>query len=79
MHVALWKTAIHVIIFYKTFLRTHHLKNKAICIVLYYLDEEDSAGCFAFIVFRMSCYCNCSVALPHGVVGWSAVCDRGIS
>ena len=27
----------------------------------------------------MSCYCKCLVALPHGVVGWSAVCDCGIS
>ena len=30
-------------------------------------------------VLRMSCYCICSVALPYGVVGWSAVCDYGIS
>ena len=30
-------------------------------------------------VFRMSCHCKCPVALPHGVVGWSAVCDFGIS
>ena len=41
-------------------------------------------GCFAFIVFQVSCYCKCSVALPHGAVGlsavgWSAVRDRGIS
>ena len=35
--------------------------------------------CFAFIVFWMSCYCNCPVALPHCAVGWSAVCDCGIS
>ena len=27
----------------------------------------------------MSCYCKCPVALPHGAVGWSAVCDCGIS
>ena len=32
-----------------------------------------------FIVFRMSCYCKCSVALPRGAVGWSVVCDCGIS
>ena len=32
-----------------------------------------------FIVFRMSCYYICSVALSHGTVGWSAVCDCGIS
>ena len=23
--------------------------------------------------------CKCSVTIPHGVVGWSAVCDCGIS
>ena len=23
----------------------------------------------------MYCYYKCSVALPHGAVGWSAVCD----
>ena len=36
-------------------------------------------GCFAFIVFWMSCYCKCHVALPHGPMGWCAVCDFGIS
>ena len=41
--------------------------------------KREKAGCFAFIVSRMSCYCKCLVALPHGVVGWSAVCDCGIS
>ena len=35
--------------------------------------------CFAFIVFSMSCYCKCPVALPHGTVGWSAVCECRIS
>ena len=34
---------------------------------------------FAFIVLRMSCYRKSSVDLPQGAVGWSAVCDRGIS
>ena len=43
------------------------------------LDEEERAGCFAFIFFLMSCYCKCSVAFPHGAVGWSAICDCGIS
>ena len=33
----------------------------------------------AFIVLRTSCYCKCSVTLPHGAVGWYAVCDCGIS
>ena len=36
-------------------------------------------GCFTLIVFLMSCDCKCSVALPHGAVGWSAVCDCGTS
>ena len=40
-------------------------------------DGEERAGCFTLIVFLM--YCDCYVALPHGVVGWSAVCDCGIS
>ena len=26
----------------------------------------------------MYCYYKCSVALPHGAAGWSAVCDCGI-
>ena len=34
---------------------------------------------FAFIVFLMSCYFKCSVALPQSALGWSAVCDCGIS
>ena len=40
-----------------------------------HLEEEERAGCFAFIVLRMSCCCKCTVALPHCVVCWSAVCD----
>ena len=43
------------------------------------LGEEERAGFFAFIIFPMSCYCKCSVALPHGAVDLSAVCDCGIS
>ena len=39
------------------------------------IEEEERASCFAFIVLRMSCYCECSVALPPGAVGWSALCD----
>ena len=41
--------------------------------------KRKSELCFAFIVLRMSCYCKCSVAIPRGAVGWSAVCDCGIS
>ena len=38
-----------------------------------HLDEEERAGCFAFIVFWISWYCKCPVALPHRARGWSAV------
>ena len=40
-----------------------------------FFEEED----FVFIVSPMSCHFICSVALPHGAMGWSAVCDSGIS
>ena len=30
---------------------------------------------FCIIVLQMYCYHKCSVALPHGAVGWIAVCD----
>ena len=43
------------------------------------LDEKERAGYFAFIVFWISCYSKCPVALPYGAVGWSAVCDCGVS
>ena len=43
------------------------------------LKKEEKAGCFAFIVLQMSCYCKCSVGLPHSAMDWSAVCDCGIS
>ena len=41
--------------------------------------EEERAGCFASIVFWMSCHYKCQVVLPHGGDGWSAVCDCGFS
>ena len=44
-----------------------------------HLEEEEGAGCFALIVLQMSCYCKWSVTFPHGTVGWSAVCDCGIT
>ena len=34
-----------------------------------HLEEKERAGCFAFVVLRMSCYCIRSVTLPHGSVG----------
>ena len=48
-------------------------------LVLHHHEEEERAGCFAFNVLQMSCYSICSVTLPHGAVGWSALCDCGIS
>ena len=41
--------------------------------------ERERAGCFALSVFLVSCDSQCSVALPGSPVGWSAVCDCGIS
>ena len=45
----------------------------------YHFDEKERTGCLVFIVFRMYCYCKWYMGLPHGAVGWSAVCDCGIS
>ena len=42
-------------------------------LVCNHLEKEEKAGCFAMIVLQMYCYDNCSVTLPHGAVGWSAV------
>ena len=44
-----------------------------ISIFCQHLDEEENDSCFALIVIKMSCDCKCFVALPHHVVGWSAV------
>ena len=44
-----------------------------------HLEEEEKTGCFAIIVFQMYCYYKCYVTLPRGALGWSAVCDCGIS
>ena len=44
-----------------------------------HLDGEEIAGCFTLIVSKMSCDCKCSMALPHGAMGWSAVCNCDIS
>ena len=40
-----------------------------------HIHGEERAGCFALTVFLLSFDSQCSVALPHGAVGWSAVCD----
>ena len=44
-----------------------------------HLDGEKRANCCTLSVFLMSCDSQYSVALPHGAVGWSVVCDCGIS
>ena len=44
-----------------------------------HFEEKEKTGCFAIIVLQMYCYYKCSVALPHGAVGWFAVYDCGIS
>ena len=44
-------------------------------LVWYHLEEEEKAdGCFASMVLQMYCYYKCSVAFPHGAMGWSVVC-----
>ena len=42
-------------------------------------EMDEKAGCFAIIVLQIYCYYKCYVALPHGDVGLSAVCDCDIS
>ena len=44
-----------------------------------HLEEVEKAGCIAFIVLQMYCYYKCSVAVPRGAMGWSAVCDCGVT
>ena len=53
----------------------------AMCPYLFcnHLDGEKRAGCLTYFVFLVSRDCYSSVALPHGAVGWSVVCDCGIS
>ena len=43
-----------------------------------HLNGEVRAGFFALTVIVIF-DSQCSVALPHGAVGWSVVCDCGIS
>ena len=43
-----------------------------------HLEEGEKVG-LAIVVLKMDCYYKCSVALPHGAVGWSTVCDCAIS
>ena len=41
------------------------------------IGERERAGCFTLIFFLISCANECSVALPHNAVGWSAVYENG--
>ena len=43
------------------------------------LTRKGELFVFSSIAFLMSCDCKCSVALPHDIIGWFAVCDCGIS
>ena len=42
-----------------------------------HLAEEERAGCFTPIVILLAC--SSSLSLPRGILGWSVVCDSGIS
>ena len=42
-----------------------------------YFEERERAGYFTVFVFLMSCDCLCYLAVLHGTVGWSAVCNCG--
>ena len=48
-------------------------------LVCNHLEEAERAGSFTFIVLWISCYCKCSVAFPHDIVGWSGVYNCCIS
>ena len=48
-------------------------------LVCNHLEENEKTGCFSIIVVQINCYYKWHVALPHGAVGWSAVCECGIS
>ena len=52
---------------------------RAFSSVCKHLDWEERAGYFTFIVFLMPCGCFCSLPLPRGAVGLSAVCYCEIS
>ena len=40
--------------------------------------KRERAGCFVFCIFVFLVSYDCSVALPHGAIGLSAVFDCGI-
>ena len=49
------------------------------CLQFVIVVFPDHTHYFALVVLLMSCFCKCTVALPRVAVGWSAVCDCGIS
>ena len=49
----------------------------SILVLQSYSWGKELAGCFALTVYLMYCDSQCSVTLPDGAVGWSAVCDSG--
>ena len=57
------------------------LLNIIVCpfLVCNVLENGEKGCCVAIIVLQMHCYYKCSMALHHGAVGLSAVCDCGIS
>ena len=42
------------------------------------IGKRKRAICFTLTVFLRGFDSQCYVALPHGAVGWSAMCDFGI-
>ena len=38
------------------------------------LNRKRKTCPFTIIILQMYCYYKCSVELPHGAMGWSAVC-----
>ena len=44
---------------------------------VHHINGEEKAGCFAYFVFLV--FGDYGVALPHGAMGLSAVCDCDIS
>ena len=61
-----------LIIFFFTF--EYHALQIVSFLVLQSSWRGKRADCFTLIVFLMYFDCLCSLALPHGDMGWSAVC-----
>ena len=55
------------------------VKHNFVSILVLHLEGEENAVAFVIITLQMYCYYKCSVTVPHGAVGWSAVCDCGNS